>query len=338
MSLNDLNKQLNIAEKKLAFYKEKKLRGGLAIDQEFVLEEDIENLQSEILELKLSIATYKNPSKSSPINLATNSKYLFLHTRIKNSAKWIVDACVTIGIGIGYFLGSLGFLAAIVIIAFAFAEKLDGCHFPSLNSDNTYANQIEKQNDIDVVKIEKAERITTYEFFSYDEDSNRVDWIMYIVNHGYWQKNEVAESVNYGQKFNICEYMNETKITDRINKDNLIGIICFGNASKEEEVSLENEEQRALIRAEKLSGCIEPIIYTETSVFTLNLGKYLENDIRSKDQRKILVIGIKEKALQANEEAALFNGLVDKRNNIGFDVRNYSLVKDNKLKITKKIN
>lgn len=55
--MDTLKKQLDIAQKKLAFYQEKKLLGGLSLDQEFKLEEDIMELETLISNLKQQIGT-----------------------------------------------------------------------------------------------------------------------------------------------------------------------------------------------------------------------------------------------------------------------------------------
>jgi hypothetical protein len=66
-----LKKQLKIAERKLAFYQEKKLLGGLALDQEFRLDEDIEGLKVLIENLKQQLNTSNNsnnPNEKPTVN------------------------------------------------------------------------------------------------------------------------------------------------------------------------------------------------------------------------------------------------------------------------------
>ena len=54
--MSSLKKQLEIAENKLAFFEEKKLIGGLSLDQEFALKEDIKALKTTIADLKEKIS------------------------------------------------------------------------------------------------------------------------------------------------------------------------------------------------------------------------------------------------------------------------------------------
>ncbi len=56
MAIEDLKKQLETTEKKLAFFKEKRIIGGLSLDQEFKLEEDIIAIEAQITELRTEIA------------------------------------------------------------------------------------------------------------------------------------------------------------------------------------------------------------------------------------------------------------------------------------------
>jgi len=54
--IDELKKQLETAEKKIAFYKEKQLKGGLSLDQEFALEQDLIELEAKVAELNKQIS------------------------------------------------------------------------------------------------------------------------------------------------------------------------------------------------------------------------------------------------------------------------------------------
>lgn len=56
MAIEILKKQLQTAEKKLAFYTEKEISGGLSLDQEFKLQEDTIALEAQIADLKKQVA------------------------------------------------------------------------------------------------------------------------------------------------------------------------------------------------------------------------------------------------------------------------------------------
>jgi hypothetical protein len=62
--IDELKKQLKTAQKKIAFYKEKQLTGGLSLDQEFALEQDLITLETTVAELnkKISLAYGLNTS------------------------------------------------------------------------------------------------------------------------------------------------------------------------------------------------------------------------------------------------------------------------------------
>jgi hypothetical protein len=77
MAIEIIKEQLNTAEKKLAFFKKKQIEGGLSLDQEFKLEEDIVLLETQVEELKKEIAAaYGLDSESGQTVLAEKIKQL----------------------------------------------------------------------------------------------------------------------------------------------------------------------------------------------------------------------------------------------------------------------
>jgi hypothetical protein len=77
MAIENLKGQLNTAEKKLAFFKKKQIEGGLSLNQEFKLEEDIVAIETQVEELKKEIAAaYGLDSESGQTVLADKIKQL----------------------------------------------------------------------------------------------------------------------------------------------------------------------------------------------------------------------------------------------------------------------
>lgn len=71
MAIEALKNQLQTAEKKLAFFKKKELQGGLSLDQEFKLSEDIIAIEAQIDDLRKQIAkSYGLDSESGQTMLA----------------------------------------------------------------------------------------------------------------------------------------------------------------------------------------------------------------------------------------------------------------------------
>ena len=79
MAIEALKNQLQTAEKKLAFYKKKQLQGGLSLDQEFKLGEDIIAIEAQIEALRKQIANaYGLDSESGQTILADKIRQLSL--------------------------------------------------------------------------------------------------------------------------------------------------------------------------------------------------------------------------------------------------------------------
>lgn len=77
MAIEALKNQLRTAEKKLAFFKKKELQGGLSLDQEFKLSEDIIAIEAQVEELRKQIAkSYGLDSKSGQTILADKIREL----------------------------------------------------------------------------------------------------------------------------------------------------------------------------------------------------------------------------------------------------------------------
>jgi hypothetical protein len=83
MAIEIIKEQLNTAEKKLAFFKKKQVKGGLSLDQEFKLEEDIVALEAQIEDLKKQVATaYGLDSESGQTILADKINQLSITENI----------------------------------------------------------------------------------------------------------------------------------------------------------------------------------------------------------------------------------------------------------------
>jgi hypothetical protein len=319
MSFESLIKQLDTVEKKLAFFQEKKIKGGLSLDQEFRLEEDIEDLKQEIIRIKKT----QTSNNKDPF-------YEVVYKKVKNIISWIIHIITTVVLG-------LGFMALFFVGASVFVNNFRGCN---------------PEPDIDINQLEKTQKkvlahspnLDLYKFKGFDKKGKKVEYITYFLKNYNWALGEVATSENEGQKINICNYLNQIGIINKMNDDNVIAVITLGNASNEESLSIplylrtSHEEDRAEERANKLANCLTPVMSNLTPLFTLNLGKYEENDVHSLLQRRIIVIGVLKQDDNAVQEEALLNGLILEEDNLGFNVLNYSKVrKSRKLKLVREL-
>lgn len=167
-----------------------------------------------------------------------------------------------------------------------------------------------------------------------DKNGKSAEYIIYLVRGYNWSLGEVSKTEKHSVKINICSHIESLGVTNRINNDQLKSIICFGNASYEEnldipkEIRLKIEEDRALARAKTLADCISPVLQKLTPVYLLNLGKNTKKAEPSEYQRQIIVVGLLKNELGVIHEEALFNGLRNEflKGNLEFDILNYSKV------------
>lgn len=189
--------------------------------------------------------------------------------------------------------------------------------------------------------------VSIHRFTGYDNSGKSSNYISYIVRGFSWKKNETELGKRHNSGEDVCSFIISNGVITQINNDELKGIICFGNASYEEVLSipfeerLRIEEDRAKERSIILSECIYSNMKISTPIHSLNLGKSQEISDNSEHQRQILVIGIKDRKIGVIEEEALFNGLVNEfeKDNINIDIRTFSKVKaTNRLKINRYYN
>lgn len=183
--------------------------------------------------------------------------------------------------------------------------------------------------------------IETRKFEGFDNKGFKAEYIIYLIRGFNWRLGEIAVGEEDGFEFEICDYLGSSGLNSRINNENLKAIICLGNTSFEEDLSvpenlrLKKEEDRSEKRANKLANCVNGYVEKLTPIFTLNLGKHLIETDFSEWQRQILIIGLIKGDSGVIEEEALYNGLVKEfiEENIEFNIMDYSKV-DN---ITKRL-
>lgn len=153
-------------------------------------------------------------------------------------------------------------------------------------------------------------------FIGYDNRGFKAEYIVYLIRGFNWKLGEIASVEENGIPFDICGYLGISGINERINSDSLRAIICFGNTSYEEELSipkefrLQAEEDRAEERARKLAECVNRNLKKLTPVFISNIGKHETPTSNSAWQRQILIIGLRRKDKNVVELEALYNGLL----------------------------
>lgn len=183
-------------------------------------------------------------------------------------------------------------------------------------------------------------------FSGFDNTGRKANYVIFIVRGFNWQKGEIAVSEKNGISADICEHLNEIGVMERINRMDLKGIVCLGNTSYEEDLSIpkykrkKREEDRADYRAEMLSLCVGMVLKTTTPLYISNLGKYSVVEEVSTYQREILVVGMVEKEEDVSDEEALYDGLVTlhERNEWDMDIKEFSKVTSGKVPIRKVIN
>lgn len=221
-----------------------------------------------------------------------------------------------------------GAFAAILLIYFSVFSKQ--CNF-SKPFNNVIAENDESKVFLnnEVLKISDA-----YKFTGHDKKGKKSEMIIYFVKGFNWAKEKIAVAEDSGKEFEICDFISNTGIVNKMNSDLLKGIICFGNASFEEDLNipiedrLTVEEDRADKRAKKLAECVNQNVSKLTPIYKLNLGKYLFEDLVSKYQRQIIVIGIIKNEEGVINSEALVNGLIleKSRKNIEFNILSFSKV------------
>lgn len=174
-----------------------------------------------------------------------------------------------------------------------------------------------------------------------DKKGRIAEYVIFIVRDFNWKLGEIETSERNGIQLDICEQLKEIGVSERVNRTDYKGIICFGNTSFEEDLTIPkelrviNEEERADKRAKKLANCVSNVLTTITPVFIANVGKYkLEDELTTYQRSVILVAIIKNDEGVVNEEA-LFNGLEDWNltENWEIDINEYSKVKNRKINI-----
>lgn len=171
-------------------------------------------------------------------------------------------------------------------------------------------------------------------FTGVDNNGFKAEYIIYLIRGFNWRLGEITVGEEDGVEFEICNYLSSSGINSRLNSDSLKAIVCFGNTSYEEDLTipsglrLKKEEDRAEKRANKLAKCVNDRMKKLTPVYTLNLGKHGEETELSEWQRQIIIIGLVKKDTEIVEEEALFNGLVREylEGNLEFNVMDYSKV------------
>lgn len=256
-----------------------------------------------------------------------------IHSDFKNKSILSILASL-IYEGFEAMSGAIAILAAFFIIYSTVFKK---CNFPNFFNSRDYEDKMLLNSEI--LKISD-----TYRFSGSDNNGKKAEMIIYFVKGFNWAKEKIAVAEDSGKEFEICNFISSTGIVAKMNSNLLKGIICFGNASFEEDLSipLENrltfEEDRADKRADKLAECVNKNVSSLTPIYKLNLGKYLLGDLVPKYQRQIIVVGIVKNDEGVVNSEALINGLImeNSRKNIEFDILSFSKVLNGKTLMLKK--
>lgn len=181
---------------------------------------------------------------------------------------------------------------------------------------------------------------------SFDNSGNSAEYIVFIVRNFNWVLGAVDLSERNGIQTDICDHLKLIGVESRINRNDFKGIICFGNTSVEENLSLpkkmrrKEEEDRAEYRSEYLSNCVGSVLKNRTPIYNSNLGQYTKHEEITDYQREIIIVGIIENEVGVINEEALFNGLLNWHisENWSVDIRNYSKVKEDRIPINRFLN
>ncbi len=245
-------------------------------------------------------------------------------------------------------LPTIFFMGFLFIIIGFFVFITPKCSFPRFADSDS-----KKKFDIPPVTVEQEEKQVplgsniSVPFFEekkiigVDNKGRIAEYVIFIVRDFNWKLGEIETSERNGIQLDICEQLKEIGVSERVNRKDYKGIICFGNTSFEEDLTIPkelrviNEEERADKRAKKLANCVSNVLTTITPVFIANVGKYkIEDELTTYQRSVILVAIIKNDEGVVNEEA-LFNGLEDWNltENWEIDINEYSKVKSRKINI-----
>lgn len=282
------------------------------------------------------ISQVKNHIRKSILDLLSDKKSPKQLTR--KDKKGTIELIFTIILGVSFFVFFVFFISQVTTSCEEYGKFISELRELQKQKEKNIQEQKEKEIN-EKGQIQHAENYDYLIFDAEDNAGNKAEYILYIVNGFNWKLGKVAVSEEYGIEFDICLHLTEIGISERINSDSLKSIICFGNTSYEEDLSIPynqrtfKEEQRAQRRADKLASCVNRVLKNLTPVYTLNLGKYNLQSEFSEWQRQILIIGLLKKEDDTIEQEALYNGLVKEhyRGNLEFNIIFYSKV-DNSLK------
>lgn len=298
---------------------------------------DCQNLQSQL----------EAHNKKKRQGVISNEEYDLVRNRIRLAIQQLTKPAELVQKhkGIPPSITYLGWLFSALIVG-GMVYLMDKCfsNLPPLPPPTTY--KAGETLSAFPYPVPSTETLKTFKFSGEDTNGKRADYIIYLVRGFNWRIGEVAVSEDNGEPFDICHHLTGNGISARINNDSLQAIICFGNTSFEEDLSiapqlrLKKEEDRASERAEELAQCVNSILGKLTPVYTLNLGKYLEEDDDSRYQREIIIIGLIGKEKGVVEEEALFEGLLTEhwKGNLDFDIQQFSRVTEEELPLQKRFN
>ena len=181
---------------------------------------------------------------------------------------------------------------------------------------------------------------------AYDNSGKKAEYIIFIVRNFNWQIGQIDISERDGLPSDICEELKQIGVSERINRQDLKGIVCIGNTSYEEDVSVSKhlrtikEEERADKRAKKLANCVSSVLTTITPIFISNVGKYIYKDDLTTYQRSVIIVGIIKDDEGAIDEEALYNGFIlwHELENWEIDITQYSKIKEDKIQIKRYYN
>jgi hypothetical protein len=236
----------------------------------------------------------------------------------------------------------VGFIIFLLFTLFKECNLPKPVAFPPISE----TEQPQKPTKSNIVQQTATPYLEEKKVIGFDREGRKAEYIIFIVRNFNWVLGETYISERNGEQSEICEHLSTIGVEARLNREDFKGIICFGNTSVEEDLSLpksirkSNEEDRAEFRATFLSFCVSQVLKNRTPIFKANLGKYNLRDEITDYQREIIIVGIVQNDEKVINEEALFNGLIDWHLLEGWeiDIREYSKVKQEKVPIERYLN
>ncbi len=170
--------------------------------------------------------------------------------------------------------------------------------------------------------------VNCYEVEGTDEAGKKASFQLVLLASDFnWEFGSFNSMLFLGRPFDFPGFIRSTEMSETIQVQKVLDIICVGMASSEG-IRFE-EESRALIRSQNLAHWTKNHLRTERKIpmYILNLGQNMIKQqalpIFTSHQRSILIIGVLGKDKDVDLAGALWDALKDRQFS-GFKVSDYS--------------